>query len=171
MKKIFPAIGLTILMCAWISVNGQTSSCKIGVQSAASGFWRWAPDGVVRVYVVESDFEEAELSFLLAPLTSWNSVSNATGSKVRFEYKGTTSAPPYCQNCLTIKRGLVFDKSKRHLTELKTYGDPRHQTIIWATIVVDPLLTNPRTLTNAVAHELGHSFGLLDCFIWAASIL
>lgn len=164
MKNRLPAASLIILACAWACVNGQTSSCKVGMHSAASGFWRWAPDAVVKVYVVESDFEEVELSFLLSPLTTWNSVSDATGSKVRFEYKGTTNTPLYCQNCLTIKRGLVFDKSKRHLTELKTYGDPRYQTIIWAKVVVDPLLTKPRTLTNAIAHELGHSFGLLDCY-------
>jgi len=34
----------------------------------------------------------------------------------------------------------------------------------WATIVIDPVLTSPKTLTNAVAHELGHTFGLLDCY-------
>ena len=34
----------------------------------------------------------------------------------------------------------------------------------WAQIVVDPRLTNPKALTNAVAHELGHNFGLLDCY-------
>ena len=34
----------------------------------------------------------------------------------------------------------------------------------WASIVIDPLLTNPKALTDAVAHELGHNFGLLDCY-------
>jgi len=34
----------------------------------------------------------------------------------------------------------------------------------YASIVVDPMLTNPKALTNAIAHELGHNLGLLDCF-------
>ncbi|HKR12962.1 MAG TPA: hypothetical protein VJT15_12965 [Pyrinomonadaceae bacterium] len=41
-------------------------------------------------------------------------------------------------------------KKHRHLTELRSRNDPR--------------LTNHATLTNAIAHELGHSFGLLDCY-------
>jgi len=65
---------------------------------------------------------------------------------------------------LTIVRGPVFDKSKRHLTELRTYSAAKNRIMTWATIVIDPLLTNPKTLTNALVHELGHSFGLLDCY-------
>jgi hypothetical protein len=34
----------------------------------------------------------------------------------------------------------------------------------YASIVIDPALTNPKALTNAMAHELGHNLGLLDCF-------
>src|ERR671919_1254993 len=81
-----------------------------------------------------------------------------------FKYKGTTAAPRYCQNCLTIRRGHVFDKSQRHLTELRAYSAAGNRIITWGTIVIDPLLTKPKTLSNAVAHELGHSFGLLDCY-------
>ncbi|HKN84955.1 MAG TPA: hypothetical protein VJW17_16035, partial [Pyrinomonadaceae bacterium] len=98
------------------------------------------------------------------PLASWNAVSEATGSRVRFEYKGTTGTPLHRENCLTIKRGQVFDKSNRHLTELQTYSAERNQIMTWAAIVIDPRLTTPKTLTNAMAHELGHSFGLLDCY-------
>lgn len=141
------------------------SVCKVGEQSAAFGYWSWASESVVKVYVVQTDFEDGELPFLLAPLASWNAVSSVTGSKVRFEYEGTTTASLSCPNCLTIRRGPVFDKTNRHLTELRTYGVAGSKHLIaWATIVIDPRLTNPKTLTNAVAHELGHSFGLLDCY-------
>jgi hypothetical protein len=130
-----------------------------------SGYWSWTPGSTVKVYVVQAGFRETELPFLLAPLTSWNSVSVVTGSGVSFEYKGTTKTRLYCENCLTIERDRVFDKSKRHLTELRSYSVAGSSNFIaWATIVVDPLLTSPRTLTNAVAHELGHSFGLTDCY-------
>lgn len=142
---------------------GQSSSCKVGVDAPPAGFFTWVPESRIKVYVVGSDFEDTHLAFLLAPLSHWNAVSESTGSNVKFEYKGTTGAPLYCENCLTIKRGQVFDKSKRHLTELRIYS-ARARLLTWATIVIDPLLTSPKTLTNAVAHELGHSFGLLDCY-------
>jgi len=69
-----------------------------------------------------------------------------------------------CENCLTVMRGPVFDGRKRHATELRTYSARGDQIMTWAQIVVDPRLTNSKALTNAVAHELGHNFGLLDCY-------
>lgn len=143
---------------------GQAGSCKIGVEAPAVGFWTWAPNSTVKVYIVSSDFKDAEVPFLIAALSSWNAASESSGSRVKFEYQGTTGSTLYCENCLTIRRGQVFDKSRRHVTELTTYGAPQNRIITWATIVIDPLLTSPKTLTNAVAHELGHSFGLLDCY-------
>src|SRR6185503_13129547 len=56
------------------------------------------------------------------------------------------------------------DKVKRHATELQTYSARRDQIMTWAHIVIDPVLTNPKALTNAMAHELGHNFGLFDCY-------
>jgi len=152
-------------LAVWTPAMGQSSPCTVGVQSPASGYWSWTPGSTVKVYVVKARFRETELPFLLAPLTSWNSVSVVTGSGVSFEYKGTTKTRRYCENCLTIERDKVFDQSKRHLTELRLYSVVGSSNFIaWATIVVDPLLTSPRSLTNAVAHELGHSFGLTDCY-------
>ena len=163
-RKEFPgALVLVICFATLAPAMGQSESCKVGFQAPPSGFFTWVPGSRIKVYVVSSDFDDTHLPFVLASLSNWNAVSESTGSKVKFEYKGTTAVPLHCENCLTIKRGQVFDKSKRHLTELRIYS-ARHRLITWATIVIDPLLTSPKTLTNAVAHELGHSFGLLDCY-------
>jgi hypothetical protein len=162
-KELLPTLALAILLTPLTTAMGQSSPCKVGVHAPPVGFFTWVPESRIKVYVVGSDFEDTQLPFVLAPLSNWNAVSESTGSKVKFEYKGKTAVPLYCENCLTIKRGQVFDKSKRHLTELKIYS-ARDRLLTWATIVIDPLLTSPKTLTNAVAHELGHSFGLLDCY-------
>ena len=162
MKKFALAVLITLATIA--TVAAQSSSCKVGVAAAPFGFWTWPPESKIKVYIAGADFKPHEISYLLAPLESWNSVSDATGSGVKFSYQGSTDNPRYCENCLTIVRGEVFDKSKRHLTELHAYSARRNKILTWATIVVDPLLTNPSALTNALVHELGHSFGLLDCY-------
>ncbi len=163
--KEFLLVGIGLLLPIMsASLMAQKPQCKVGVDTAPVGFWTWAPASKIEVYVVDADFEEKEIPYLLTPLTNWNRVSEVTGSNVKFDYKGTTTTPLHCQNCLTIVRGKVFDKTKRHLTELRTYSAGRDRIMTWATIVVDPLLANPKTLTNALAHELGHSFGLLDCY-------
>lgn len=153
-----------VLFIILTTVSVSAAQCKVGVAAPPVGFWTWAPESKISVYIVESDFEPKEVEYLIAPLSTWNTVSEATGSNVKFEYKGLVNRPLYCENCLTIVRGEVFDKSRRHLTELRTYSAARNRIMTWATIVIDPLLTNPQTLTNALVHELGHSFGLLDCY-------
>ncbi|HJP95114.1 MAG TPA: hypothetical protein VJ875_24350 [Pyrinomonadaceae bacterium] len=154
-----------VIICAAMVVPALAQSpCKVGVEAPPVGFWTWTPKSEISIYVLAGDFSDGEVQYLLAPLASWNAVSEATASNVRFEYKGTINTPLHCENCLTIKRGQVFDKSNRHLTELQTYSAERNQIMTWANIVIDPRLTTPKTLTNAMAHELGHSFGLLDCY-------
>jgi hypothetical protein len=61
-------------------------------------------------------------------------------------------------------RGRVFDKTTRHATELSAYSARDNQIITSASIIVDPVLTNPKALLNALVHELGHNLGLLDCY-------
>ena len=155
---------LLIILATWLQLWAQTKRCDVGAQAPPAGFWTWPSGSQVKVYVVGSDFQPSELSFLLTPLASWNAVADATGSRVKFEYAGITASPRYCENCLTIERGIVFDKQKRHLTELRAYSTRGDRMLSWASIVIDPALTNPKALTDAVAHELGHNFGLFDCY-------
>jgi hypothetical protein len=148
--------------------NPQTArgldTCVVGKQAAAIGFWTWAAHAEVKVYIVATDFKSEELQYLTAALDNWNSVSEATGSGVKFDYQGSTNQQLSCLNCLTVMRGRVFDKKKRHATALTAFSASHDQIITYATIVIDPILTNPRALLDAFSHELGHNFGLLDCF-------
>jgi hypothetical protein len=154
---------LVIILATWVQLWAQTK-CDVGVKAPPIGFWTWPSGTQVKVYVVESDFSPGEVSFLLAPLASWNAVSELTGSRVTFEFAGPVTSARHCENCLTIQRGLVFDKHQHHLTELRAYSAHANRTLSWASIIIDPALTNPKALTDAVVHELGHNFGLLDCY-------
>ena len=125
---------LMIILATWVQLWAQTKRCEIGVQAPPIGFW------------------------------TWNDVSELTGSRVAFEYAGEVTAVRHRENCLTIERGVVFEKQHRHLAELRAYSSRGDQTLSWASIVIDPALTNPKALTDAIAHELGHNFGLRDCY-------
>jgi len=138
--------------------------CKVGQNAAGIGFWTWPGATHVKVYLRAGDFPAEQIQYLLAPLQGWNSVADLTGSGVKFEYQGNTVEQLTCENCLTIMRGAVFDKTKRHATETRVYSVHRDQIITYATIIIDPLLTNMRAISNAVIHELGHNLGLLDCY-------
>ncbi len=169
MKRSTPILMLFLFLAGLPNQQGAARStlrapCKVGSRAAAFGFWTWAPKSEIKVYIVESDFKQSELSSLLLPFINWNAASDMTGSQVKFRFQGFTAAPLYCENCLNLIRGQVFEKTRRHATELRAYSARRDQIMTWAIIVIDPLLTNPKVLTNAIAHEIGHNFGLLDCY-------
>ncbi len=147
-----------------ISESETAAPCKVGSQAAPLGFWNWPVKSTVKVYVVKSEFTSTQVAFLMLPFANWNGVSDKTGSFVRFSYQGAVPKPVYCENCLTITRGDIFNKSTRHATELSAYSARGDQVLTWATIIVERALINPKVLTNAITHELGHSFGLLDCY-------
>lgn len=158
---------ILLLACYAISTAAQTPPsvpCKVGVRAPAFGFWTWAPGAHVKVYVRITDFSPAEIPYLLAPLQTWDAAHELGGSGVRFEYQGTTLGPMLCVNCLTIQRGKVFGKVTRHAAELQVLSIQNNQIITHASIVIDPVVTNLQALTDTMAHELGHSVGLLDCY-------
>src|SRR5437667_6816472 len=138
--------------------------CQVGRNAAAIGFWTWPIGAHVKVYLRMGAFRQEEVQYLLAPLHNWNATSEITGSGVKFEYAGMTAEELTCENCMTVMRGCVFEMTNRHVTETQVYSLHRNQIITYAAIVIDPSLTNPQALSNAVAHELGHNLGLLDCY-------
>jgi hypothetical protein len=166
MRKVVTTAVVVLILSSALTARAQAviTPCKVGSQAPAFGFWTWAPNSTVKVYILATDFKPEEKAYLLAPIDSWNSVSAATRSGVKFEYVGDVKSRIVCENCLTIMRDKVFDKTKRHATQLRTYSVRGDQFMAWAHIVIDVSLTNPDALTNAVAHELGHSLGLLDCY-------
>jgi hypothetical protein len=77
-------------------------------------------------------------------------------------YQGTLPESQTCDNCLTIMRGEPIDK--RHGAELQGFSKRRDLIINYAWIVIDSKIRKPKPLSAIVAHELGHSLGLLDCY-------
>lgn len=165
MSIIFLAL-IVVMGVSDLNAQSKTSldTCKIGDQAPAVGFWMWALNARVQVYVRSTDFDAEQLPYLLAALQNWNHASEQTGSGVNFEFQGNTAQQRSCENCLTILRDRVFDKTRRHATELSAYSASDNRIITWASIIVDPALTNPKALLNAMVHELGHNLGLLDCY-------
>ena len=169
LNRIVAAILLSLVMAPGLQnvsaqKDGSLAPCRVGRNAPAFGFWTWPSAAHVKVYIRTADFLPEQIQYLLTPLQNWNSVSELTGSGVKFEYQGSTTEELTCENCLTIMRGTVFDKTKRHATETRAYSLHRDQIITYAAIIIDPLLTNTKSLLSAVSHELGHNLGLLDCY-------
>ena len=157
---------LVLLMSLTRTSQAQSgvSDCKVGSRAAATGFWTWQPDSRVYVYVLEDNFSKEEINSLTTPMQLWDAVSETTESKVRLTYAGMTKSPRDCENCLTILRGNVHTDKTRHGSEIRAFGLNGTRIIHHASIVIDPRMKTSASLKSAVAHELGHSFGLQDCY-------
>lgn len=151
-----------------VSTSAQTidtvaSACDSKVKAPDYSLPEWPEKAEVKVYIVAADFKPEQIAAILTPLKNWSAVAEASGSQVTFLYSGPTAEHQDCLNCLTIMRGKVHDNQK-HAAELQAMVNQGEQTILYARLVIDPVIPNLTALTNAVAHELGHNFGLRDCF-------
>jgi hypothetical protein len=143
--------------------NSVAFACDAKVKSPDYSMPEWPEKAEVKVFTIAGDFKPEQLAAILTPLSNWSAVAAASSSQVTFIYSGQSAEPQDCLNCLTIMRGKVHDNQK-HAAELQAMVSPGEQTILYARLVIDPIIPNMAALTNAVAHEMGHNFGLRDCF-------
>jgi hypothetical protein len=137
--------------------------CVIGRTAPASGFWTWPANSRVKIYLRAPDFSEADVSAVRIAVQNWDASAVENGSSVHLAVGGLTRETKFGAGEMTLVRGDVFDKKLRHLALLQAHSIKENQLIDYAVLVVDFKVTNPEVLTNVMAHEIGHSLGLLDC--------
>lgn len=163
---LLAVIGATYLDCPRRvkAVSGNASSpCVAGHTAAATGFWTWPADTTVNVYLREPDFAEADVVPVRISVENWDASAAENGSNVRFRVRGLTSETRTAIGDMTLTRGDVYNKRLRHLALLEAHSLNEDRMISYAVVAVDRSVKNPEVLTNVVAHEIGHTLGLLDC--------
>lgn len=138
--------------------------CIVGRTAPPIGFWTWPANTRVNIYLREPDFSESDVAAVILAVQNWDASATENGSHVRFTFRGLTRQTRTAHGDMTIIRKTVYDKKRRQRALLEAHSRQRDRFIDYALILVDPSVQNTGMLTNVVAHELGHSLGLLDCY-------
>jgi hypothetical protein len=138
--------------------------CVIGHTAAPFGFWTWPANSHVNVYLREPDFSAADAAAVRVAVENWDATAAENGSNVRFVWRGLTSETKTDRGDMTLLRGDVYDRKTKHLALLQAHSLRSDQLIDYALVIVDNRVKNAEVLTNVMAHEIGHSLGLLDCY-------
>ncbi len=147
-----------------LSSEPAPEPCVAGRTAAPVGFWTWPSNSRVNVYLRRPDFSEVEVLAVRVAVQNWDVTAHENGSNVRFSFHGLTRETRVASGDLTIIRGDIYDKKVRHLAVLEAHSLRNDQLIDYALVIVDSSVNRPAVLTNVIAHELGHSLGLLDCY-------
>jgi len=157
------------MFCLSSSISSQFAFAQKSIKpcverktAAPVGSWMWRQNTHVSVYVRLSDFKYQEIASILNAVKLWDAASAENGSGVRFNYAGEASSTKTDDNSLTIMRGATT--SKEHRAEIKAFSKRGDQIIDYAAITIDPSVSGADAISNALAHEIGHSLGLLDCY-------
>src|SRR3989442_3529370 len=91
---VLPILLLSLLVATGVrdahtKTATESGPCRIGQAAPPIGFWTWAANAHVKVYILSADFKPEQIPYLLTAFQNWNSVSELTGAGVKFDYQGS----------------------------------------------------------------------------------
>ncbi|MDT4953287.1 MAG: hypothetical protein QOJ02_1425 [Acidobacteriota bacterium] len=142
------------------SLSAMPKQCRPGKTSTEALGWRWKPYTHVRLYYLKNNFSEAEVNAFSRAVNNWNSALKEIDSSIVFTTGGTRESVSEDNASITVMRGIP--KGKERLGEIKFYS--MSNGVERMVVVISPVVTDLDALTSLMAHEIGHSLGLADCY-------
>jgi hypothetical protein len=134
--------------------------CRPGKTSTVVLGWRWKPNAHVRLYYLKGNFSGTERDALNRAVHNWNEGLKQIDSRVVFTIGGEHETVAEDNASITVMRGIP--KGKDRLGEIKFYS--MSNGVERMTVTISPVVTDLNALTSLMAHEIGHSLGLADCY-------
>ena len=134
--------------------------CRPGKTSTEALGWRWKPNKRVSIYYLRNNFKKEETAAFSRAVQNWNSALKEIDSRIVFTIGGERDDITEDDASITVWRGIP--KGKDRLGQLRVYS--MSNGVMRATLTISPVVTDLNALTSLMAHEIGHSLGLADCY-------
>jgi hypothetical protein len=134
--------------------------CRVGKTATENLGWRWKPNTRVRVYYLKNDFTTGEREAFARAVNNWNGALREIDSRIVFIIGGEREQVSEDDASITVMRGVP--KGKDRLGQLRFYS--MSNGVMRAVMTISPVVTDLDALTSLMAHEIGHSLGLADCY-------
>jgi hypothetical protein len=134
--------------------------CRPGKTSTEALGWRWKLNTHVRLYYLKGNFSATEVQALSRAVNNWNSALEEIDSRIVFIIGGERKSVVEDDASITVMRGMP--KGKERLGEIKFYS--MSNGVNRMVVTISPVVNDLNALTSLMAHEIGHSLGLADCY-------
>jgi hypothetical protein len=138
----------------------RPKQCRPGKTSTEALGWRWKPNTRVRIYYLKNNFSREETAAFSRAVNNWNKALTEIDSRIVFIIGGEREGIAEDNGSVTVLRGIP--KGKDRLGQLRFYS--MSNGVMRATMTISPVVTDLDALTSLMAHEIGHSLGLADCY-------
>lgn len=156
------------LMNPWLGlrlkVGGQSPPCSSPPKEPTTHGASWPRGQQVLVVINPNDFSPAEQNAIQQAFMNWQNANGPTGNNSGVTYTFTTGTSPNgAPNTQYVHQGGA---STGGYTNIAFTGSPstigNHTTS--AVTVIDSTISNLDVITGIMDHEIGHTFGLGDCY-------
>lgn len=134
--------------------------CRPGKTSPENLGWRWRTGKPIHVYYLKNSFSAAEAEALTRAVNNWNAALKEIDSRLVFIVSGERESVVEDNATVTVLRDIP--KGKDRVGQIKFYS--MSNGVMRALVIISPNVIDLNALTSLMAHELGHSLGLADCY-------
>lgn len=163
LKSCVFSLYLLILICAAFQINASACTTPLRLNDTV-----WKPGAQVTVVFDNSvNFSQEEKNAMQQAAANWNTSNGASGNNSGVVFNGFTSGPPPnpgAVNVLFITRQPLVPGHGAQTQNTTNINSPHNTAISTITINQDVNLPYLPDLTMVMAHEIGHTFGLDDCY-------
>jgi hypothetical protein len=156
------------LMNSWLvirpEVRAQPPPCSTPPKEPTTNGASWPTGQQVLVVINPNDFSPSERNAIQQAFMNWQNANGSTGNNSGVTYTFTTgSSPNGAPNTQYVHRGNASTGGYSNIAFTGSPTTSGNHTTSTVTII-DSTITNLNVITGIMNHEIGHSFGLGDCY-------